>query len=552
MTLLTGISTSVIDRTGISRLPRSWLIGAGYLALYLLLYWVTYLEPLAHTGITPWNPNTGVAVALLLTRREHWAPPLVALGIFTGEMLVDVSPPLWWVLALTSTYLAAVYTGAAWLLRRRGFDQPIETPAAAAWFACVSALASGTAAAGYVGILVGTTQVSAHETLAGIGRYWIGDFSGIIALTPILLLRINRQVLWKELSRNPGELVLQIISAAIAVGLTFALAATHDVRLFYPLFAPVTWIALRYGVPGAMISFSLVQTTLVVALELTPGSIPLFDVQFPLLSLGITALFLGALASQRETALRQMRHQDGALQRSMRFATAGQLASALAHELNQPMTALTSYVRAAELMAEQLALGGERLADTLHKASTQASRATAVLRRLREFYRGETARLEPTDAVAVVMRVALRLQERMRRSAVEFDLRHGDEVPSIMVDSTQLEIVIHNLLTNSLDAFDVFPAPTERLRRVEIAVEVRGENVLIAVDDSGPGIGPDLATRLFEPFVTSKPSGMGLGLSLSRTLLRHQGGDLWSELSRLGGARFVVRLSTREMPQTAL
>jgi two-component system sensor kinase FixL len=81
---------------------------------------------------------------------------------------------------------------------------------------------------------------------------------------------------------------------------------------------------------------------------------------------------------------------------------------------------------------------------------------------------------------------------------------------------------------------------------------VRGENVLIAVDDSGPGIAPGLATRLFEPFVTSKNSGMGLGLSLSRTLLRHQGGDLWSESSRLGGARFVVRLSTREMPQTAL
>jgi signal transduction histidine kinase len=551
MALRTEISTSIIHRTSIARLPKSWLIGAGYLALYLLLYWVTYLQPLEHTDLTPWNPNTGLAVALLLACGPQWAP-LVALGIFAGETLVDVSPPPWWLLALTSSYLATVYAGAAWWLRRKNLDRPIETPAAAAWFTCVTVIASGVAAAGYVGILVGAAHVRTEQSIAGFGYFWIGEFSGIIALTPILLARVDRRALWKQLSRKPAQLALQIFGAAITLGLTFAVAATHDMRLFYPLFAPVTWIALRYGVLGAMVSFSLVQTTLAVVLALTPGSIPLFDLQFPLLSLGITALFLGALASQREIALRRMRHQDAALQRSMRFATAGQLASALAHELNQPMTALVSYVRSAELIAEQVARDDERLAGTLNKAGAEASRAAIVLRRLREFYRGEPAQLERTDAMAICMRVAVGLQERMRRSAVEFDLSHSNEVPSIMVDRTQFEIVIHNLLTNSLDAFDTFPAPASRPRRIEIAAEVRGENVLIAVDDSGPGIASELAARLFEPFVSSKTSGMGLGLSLSRTLLRHMGGDLWSESNRLGGARFVIRLSTREMPQTAL
>jgi len=544
-------STTSIVRTDVMGLPKSWLIGTGYLALYLVLYWATYLEPLPHTSITPWNPNTGVAMALLLARGARWAP-LVALGVFLSEMLIDVNPPPWWALALTSPYLAAVYACAAGLLRRKGLERPIETAASAAWFACVSAIASGIAAAGYVGILVGAAQLSAGKIWPAIGRYWIGDFSGIIAVTPILLLHVDRRVLWQEVRGHPRELGLQVFGAAVAVGLTFVLAAAHDVRLFYPLFAPVTWIALRHGVPGAMLSFLLVQAALVAALELTPGSIPLFDVQFPLLSLGITALFLGALACQRDTALRQMRHQDAALQRSMRFATAGQLASALAHELNQPMTALLSYVRAAELMAEHHAGGDERLAGTLHKAGAEAGRAAAVLRRLREFYRGEGARLERTDAVAVCMRVAQGLQERMRRSAVEFALRQSDGVPNVMFDHTQLEIVMHNLLTNSLDALDALPADAAHIRRLEIAIEVRDETVLLAVDDSGPGVAPDLAKRLFEPFVTSKVSGMGLGLSLSRTFLRHQGADLWSESSRLGGARFVVRLSTRELPQTVL
>ena len=91
-----------------------------------------------------------------------------------------------------------------------------------------------------------------------------------------------------------------------------------------------------------------------------------------------------------------------------------------------------------------------------------------------------------------------------------------------------------------------------RARCIQVAAEVRGPDVLIGVDDSGPGIPASLTERLFEPFVTSKISGMGLGLSLSRTFLRHQGGDLWNEASRLGGARFVIRLATRATAQTNL
>ena len=544
-------SPTEVRRQVLTLSPQSWLLGAGYLTLYLLLDWASYVQPLRHTSITPWNPNTGVVMALLLTRGWRWAP-LVTLGIFVGELLTDDAPAPWWVGALASGYLALVYTLAAWGLRRRGLDRPIGTPKSAAWFAGVTAVASGVAAAGYVVILVSGGVLNLGEAWSSVGRYWIGEFNGIIALTPVLLLGVGRAVRWDDMLRHRRELMLQGLGAVVGVGLAFALAAARDVRLFYPLFAPVTWVALRHGVPGAMISVSLVQAALVAALELTPGSIPLFDVQFPLLSLGVTALFLGALATQRDTTLRQMRQQDAALQRSMRFAVAGQLASALTHELNQPMTALLSYVRSAELMTEPLARADERLAATVRKAGEEAGRAAAVLRRLREFYRGEDTRLEPTDPLSVCARVAEALQDRMRRSAVEFKLRYREGVPTVMVDRTQLEIAIHNLLTNSLDAFDALPAKGSRGRRIEVTAEVRGADVLIGIDDSGPGIAANLTERLFEPFVTSKINGMGLGLSLSRTLLRHQGGDLWSEASRFGGARFVIRLATRVTPQRTI
>lgn len=548
---MSGTSATGMRLWGQRSVPQSGLVALGFFSLYLLLDWASYVEPLPHTSVTPWNPNTGVVMALLLVRGAGWAP-LVALGIFTGELLVDVGPPPARVLALSSTYLAAVYACAAWALRRRVLERPIATPKSAAWFAGVIALASGVAAAGYVAILVTAGEVPAYEAWASVAHYWIGEFSGIISLTPVLLLRVDRTKLWETFRRNRRELILQLVGAVAGVSLAFALAAARDVRLFYPLFAPVTWIALRHGVPGAMISVSLVQAALVAALELTPGSIPLFDVQFPLLALGVTALFLGALATERDQALRRMRDQDATLQRSLRFAVAGQLASALAHELNQPMTALISYVRAAELMSEAQPHGDARLTGTLRKASEESGRAAQVLRRLREFYRGEGARVEATDTLAVCARVAEAMRDRMRRCAVEFALHNSEPLSPAMVDRTQLEIVIHNLLTNSLDAFDGVPAHRPAPRRIEITVQKRGGDILLAVDDSGPGIAASVAEKLFEPFVTSKISGMGLGLSLSRTFLRHQGGDLWCEPSRLGGARFVVRLATRVTSQTSL
>jgi two-component system, LuxR family, sensor kinase FixL len=545
------VSAAVLSPRASQSAGSTWLLVIGYLGLYLLLDWASYVEPLPHTSITPWNPNTGVLVALLLLRGARWAP-VAALGIFTSELLTDVDPPPWYVLALTSSYLAAVYACATWILRRQGLQRSIDSARIAGWFAGLIGLASGIAATGYVGILQSAQQLPADEVGAAVARYWIGEFNGIIALTPLLLLKIDRIQVWDQLRRDKRELVMQLVGVLLGVGLAFALAVAHDVRLFYPLFVPVTWIALRHGVPGAMISVSLIQAAVVAALELTPGSIPLFDMQFPLLSLGLTALLIGALASDRDRTLRRLRDSDAVLQRSMRFAAAGQLASALTHELNQPMTALLSYVRSAELMTEPASTAEPRLIATLHKAAAEARRAAGVLRHLRDFYRGEVAQLQLTDSLEVCMSVAHGLQDRMRRSGIEFKLHDAIGLPQVMVDRAQLEIVIHNLLSNAIEAFDIPAARRLQPRSIEIRAQPRKTEVLIIIDDSGPGIAANVSERLFEPFVTSKVSGMGLGLSLSRTFLRHQGGDLWHEVSPLGGARFVLRLGTQPGLQSSL
>jgi two-component system sensor kinase FixL len=402
-------------------------------------------------------------------------------------------------------------------------------------------VAAAIAAAGYSGIHVLAGLLRPDEFWGSSSRSWIGDFNGIVALVPVLCLDLNRRTLWEQWWLRRQSLNLRGTAVALSLSLALAVAAAHEPRLFYALFAPVAWLALRFGVAGGMAAVALVQMVLVTALKFTPGPVSVFDMQFPLVSLGLTALFLGTLAAQRDTALRTVSEQENTLRRLTRFAAVGELASALAHELNQPMTALLWYVRACEAMALSDPQIDQRLGATLNKSAQEAVRATEVLRRLRDFYRGESTRFEPTDVFAVCSHVADSQREGMRRAGIHLDVRHSGEPPAVLADRTQFEIVIYNLLTNALEALAT--APAERPRRVELLVSGENAGVRVTVDDSGPGIAAHVAAHLFDPFVTDKSGGMGLGLALSRTLLRHQGGDLWCEASRLGGARFVVRLA---------
>jgi two-component system sensor kinase FixL len=530
---------------------KSIALAVAYIALFLLMDWASYVEPVRHTGVTAWNPNTGLLMALLLSRGERWGL-LAALGCFLGDLLIDDAPAPWRTTAFTSLYVAAIYTSAAWILRRRKFGPTIETPADAAWFAVVIAAATGMAAVGYVYILIGAAQLEPAEAWGDIGRYWIGEFNGVIALTPVLLLAPRLAAMREYVRRYPREFVLQCIGIAAGVGLAFVLAAARDVRLFYPLFLPVTWIALRNGVVGAMFSVSLAQSAIVAALVLTHGSIPLFDVQFPLLALGITALLLGALTTERNRVMNQMLEQEAALQRAMRFAAAGQLASALAHDINQPMTALLSYLRAAALLAESSSTN-KSLGSTLHKADAEAVRAIGVLRRLREFYRGDGSGLQDVDVGALCERIVDSFRDRARSSGIELQVSCAPHLPKLVFDRTQLELVVHNLLTNALDALNAPATSRGHSRLIEVAVSALENDVFISVQDSGPGICADVAARLFEPLVTSKVSGMGLGLSLSRSMLRSQGGDLSLEpASHPGGARFVIRVPLQPGAQVSL
>ena len=240
--------------------------------------------------------------------------------------------------------------------------------------------------------------------------------------------------------------------------------------------------------------------------------------------------------TDHDYAQTQLLERDRALARAMRFAMAGQLATALTHELNQPITALVSYLKAVEILAGPLETHDARLHETIHKATREALRASNIIKRLRDFYRSGTVHVTLIDVESLVGEVITSFADRAARLGVEItrDIRLTREVPT---DRIQLQMVLHNLLANALDALeDVAPGK----RRVLIAFAIEGGRLRAIVEDSGPGVLPEIRGQLFEPFVTHKSDGMGLGLAIARSLLRSQDGELRLDASGTGGARFLI------------
>jgi two-component system, LuxR family, sensor kinase FixL len=242
--------------------------------------------------------------------------------------------------------------------------------------------------------------------------------------------------------------------------------------------------------------------------------------------------------TEHDNAQTQLRQRDTALSRAMRFALAGELATALTHELNQPITAVVSYIRAVEILAAPLEPRDSRLNETIQKTTREALRASDILKRLRDFYRGGAANVTLIDVPALVGEVISSFTDYAARLGADItrDIRLTREVST---DGIQLQMVLHNLLANALDALsDVAPGH----RRVHIVAATEGTRLKLMVEDSGCGVSAEIRDQLFEPFVTHKRDGMGLGLAISRSLLRSQGGELRLDATGAGGARFLIDL----------
>jgi two-component system sensor kinase FixL len=242
---------------------------------------------------------------------------------------------------------------------------------------------------------------------------------------------------------------------------------------------------------------------------------------------------------QTETRLQELQTE---LVHVSRLTALGEMASALAHELNQPLSAIANYLKGSRMLLDREPVPAERVGDAIDRAAAEALRAGQVIRKLRDFLsRGDSERrieslpklIEEASALALV-------GAKEHGIRVRFDFEPG--VDLVIADKVPIQQVVLNLIRNAIDSMEGSPR-----RDMHVSVAASGErHAEVAVADTGLGISPGILDQLFQPFVTSKPGGMGVGLSISRTIVESHGGRIWAESNEDGGATFRFTLERAE------
>ena len=248
--------------------------------------------------------------------------------------------------------------------------------------------------------------------------------------------------------------------------------------------------------------------------------------------------------SERQKTETRLQELQSELVHISRLTAMGEMASTLAHELNQPLSAIANYLKGSRRLLDAPAPDPARVAEALDKASDQALRAGQIIRRLRDFVaRGETERrieqlpklIEEAAALALV---------GAKEHGVRVVYRIDPAVDGVLADRVQIQQVVLNLIRNAFDSMEASPR-----RQLVIATERAPDDMaLVTVSDTGPGISPDIAEQLFQPFITTKSNGLGVGLSISRTIIEAHGGRIWFEDNPGGGAvfRFTLKMAPKE------
>ena len=253
--------------------------------------------------------------------------------------------------------------------------------------------------------------------------------------------------------------------------------------------------------------------------------------------------FVGVIRdiTARRHADEQSRLRLHEMAHTSRLLELGEMTSGIAHEVNQPLTAIVSFAEACARMIESGTADRELLSGALEQITAQGQRAAEIIQRMRHFVRkgeGQRERLQLNPLLATVLEL---LAHDLRAGAVEVACDFDPTLPGVSADRIQIEQVVVNLVRNACEAMKT----GDDDRRLTLRTRAVGDRVEVTVADSGPGLPPDAEGRLFEAFFTTKAEGVGVGLAISRSLIIAHGGDLTAATGERGGATFRFTLPVR-------
>ncbi|HEY8516058.1 MAG TPA: ATP-binding protein [Candidatus Binatia bacterium] len=247
--------------------------------------------------------------------------------------------------------------------------------------------------------------------------------------------------------------------------------------------------------------------------------------------------------SERKQADERTRAHEAELAHVLRVSSLGEMAAGLAHELNQPLASIVGFAKGCARRLRSGTVAPETFLEVMERIAGEALRAGEIIRRLRALVRKEDPTREPADVNDLVRGVAQLLEPEARRLGVRLELRLADELPELEVDRIQIEQVIMNLVRNGFDAMASAP-PGTRAVTLRTALDAQGR-VQIEVSDRGKGVRADDLERIFEPFFTTKQTGLGMGLSISRSIAEAHSGQLSARNNAEVGATFTLALPPR-------
>jgi two-component system sensor kinase FixL len=507
---------------------------------YVSLDWISYIDAFQHFNISAWSPAPALGILFLLGRGPG-GPVTLYLALVAADLLVrgqmNVAPAM----LILNLILTMCYVGMTELLRRYAGDGGmfVELRSLTKWIAIViiGSLVNGVI---FVSGMVTLHLMPFDEWMKAIIQFWIGNAVGIVVGAPLfwwLLDQRRRKLLVSALFQweTLGYVSLAVVMLYLALGPI----PSANFRYLYILFLPLGWAASRQGLIGAVLCASLLQAGMLLTGWLwgvAGGSI--VEIQMRALLLAGVGFLIGVAVDEQKRAVLELRQ-------SLRLAAAGEMAAALAHELNQPLTALSAYGAAIEHLLRRDG-GSDQLRDVVRRMLGEASRAAEVVRRLRDFFRTGTTHLELVVLEDLFETALKNFVEKAPSLGIEMTVDPPPDVV-LQVDRLQIEVVLRNLLAN---AFEALPAVADGIRQVSVTAAVHSADQLsISVKDSGGGVSVDMSDGAFEPFVSTKSNGLGLGLAISRAIAEAHDGKLVAEAAGHGSFTLFLPIhGTKDAP----
>ena len=504
-----------------------------FILAYVAMDWASYLHPMRGLNITFWNPAPALGVVFALRWGIGVLWPLF-LSVLLADFWVRGMPESLPASMVMASLISVVYFMTGVALKRALYSKVLFRSRRDLWVwllvtgaGVLSASLCFVSTLYWVGLLPGAYW---QEALA---RYWVGDAVGVMVCMPLFAVMAEAHLRTRFLHTLCSREMLAILGFSLPVlWLALGIGAEYEYRYFYCLFLPVIWAAARLGIYGAIAAAAWVQLG-IIATVLFQGFavVTIFELQMLALAVALVGFFIGTVVDEQRQATEDLRH-------SLRLAAAGEMAAALAHELNQPLTALTMYGKVCEHLLGNGETGAA-LQDALAKLLSESTRAAEVVRRLRDFFRTGATCLEHFTVAELFSSTESAFEAKLHQQNIALVVSLPQQALHLYADKLQVEVALRNLLSNAVDAVNDQSQGERRI--VLTALPIAGDRVCLIVEDSGRGFS-GMVESLFEPFVSSKSSGMGLGLAISRAIAEAHGGTLWAEDADHGIFKFVLPL----------